>query len=106
MTGRAQALAREYGIRPVVVGTIGELAKQVDGAIIATPNSTHCEMALQCIAKGIHVLVEKPLAVSSEEGLKMVEAAEKAGLTLAVGYSSRFRPCLELLKELLSTGYF
>ena len=106
VTERAKALAQEYGIRPVVAATIGELATKVDGAIIATPNSTHCEMALQCIAKGIHVLVEKPLAVSSDEGLKMVQAAESAGLTLAVGYSSRFRPCMDLLKELLSTGYF
>jgi len=103
---RARALAREYGIQPAVVTTVSDLTEQVDGAIIATPNSTHCDLALQCFAKGIHVLVEKPLAVSSDEGLKMVEAAGRARLTLAVGYSSRFRPCVDLLRELLSTGYF
>lgn len=103
---RAAALARTYGISPRIGSTIDALVGRVDGAVIATPNHTHRSLTLDCLASGISVLIEKPLATSYEEGLEMVEAAESSGLTLAVGYCSRFRPDVEFLKELLDSEYF
>jgi predicted dehydrogenase len=64
----------------------------IDGVIIITPPSTHRDLTLRCLAAGKHVLVEKPLGLTSAEGLAMVEAADAGGLTLAVMLQHRCRP--------------
>jgi predicted dehydrogenase len=106
VTERAAALATRYGIAPIIGSDTDAIVGHVDGAVIATPNHTHRELALRCLSAGISVLIEKPLANSFAAGLEIVEAAEKAGQILAVGYCSRFRPNIELLKELLDGAYF
>ena len=50
---------------------------RVDGAVIATPNHTHRDLALRCLSASIPVLIEKPLATTVGAGLEIVEAAEK-----------------------------
>jgi predicted dehydrogenase len=105
-TERATALARTFGIAPTIATDLDHIAGGVDGVIIATPNNTHRTLAERCIAARIPMLIEKPLATSYTEGLGIVEAADAAGLTLAVGYCSRFRPNIEILKELLDASYF
>src|SRR5689334_8590718 len=57
---RAGALARKFGIKPRIASDIADVAKWVDGAVIATPNHTHKEIALRCLDAGVSVLVEKP----------------------------------------------
>jgi len=103
---RATALARTFGIAPRIATDVDEIMGGIDGAIIATPNNTHRALADRCIAARIPMLIEKPLATTYAEGLQIVEAADAAGLTLAVGYCSRFRPNIELLKDLLDRSYF
>lgn len=66
-------------------------------AIVATPTAHHCEAALQILALGIDVLVEKPLAATVVEAREIVDAADRAGKILAVGHVERFNPaCLDL----------
>ena len=103
---RAGAVARTFGISPRLVPAVDEVLDDVDGVIIATPNSTHSEIALQCIAAGVHALIEKPLATTVSEGEAIADAARRAGVTVATGFCTRFRPNVELLKELLDEGYF
>src|SRR3954451_20862703 len=62
----------------------GLLAAGVDAVTIAAPTHLHHEVALACIAQGIHVLVEKPVASTVEEGRDIVAAAKKAGVTLMI----------------------
>ena len=64
----------------------GLLNAGVDAVTIAAPTHLHHEVALACIAKGIHVLVEKPVASTVEEGREIVAAAKKAGVTLMIGH--------------------
>lgn len=104
--GRAAALAQEYGIAPRIVRRIEEAADGIDGAVIATPNHTHMAIAVACLERGIPVLVEKPLAGSYQAGLAILAAAERAGKPVAVGYSTRFRENVRLLKRLLDAEYF
>src|SRR5215467_14555248 len=59
---RAQAIVRAYGIAPTVAGTVAEVLDRIDAAVIASPNHTHLPVALECIAGGVSVLIEKPLA--------------------------------------------
>src|SRR3982074_508426 len=68
------------------------LAAGIDAVTIAAPTHLHHELALACIARGIHVLVEKPIASTVEEGCDIVEAAHRAGGTLMVGPVARFNP--------------
>jgi UDP-N-acetylglucosamine 3-dehydrogenase len=75
--------------------TLDELiAEGVDAVTIAAPTHLHHEVALACIGHGVHVLVEKPIASTVEEGRDIVTAAERAGVTLMVGHVERFNPAV------------
>src|SRR4051812_2060325 len=71
----------------------------VDAVTIAAPTHLHHDMALTCIARGIHVLVEKPTAPSVDEGQGILAAARRAGVTLMVGHVERFNPAVEAIKN-------
>ncbi|MFT3941071.1 Gfo/Idh/MocA family oxidoreductase [Rhodopseudomonas sp.] len=71
----------------------------VDAVTIAAPTHLHHEVALTCISRGIHVLVEKPIASTVAEGREIVAAAEKAGVTLMVGHVERFNPAVAAIKQ-------
>src|ERR1700689_859999 len=75
------------------------LAEGVDAVTIAAPTHLHHEIALACIARNIHVLVEKPIASTVEEGREIVAAASRAGVTLMVGHVERFNPAVEAIKD-------
>jgi predicted dehydrogenase len=103
---RARRLAWEYGIRARVTSSVQDVLGEVDGALIATPNHTHCELAIQCLEAGVPVLIEKPLAVSVSQGEAIVRAADEHQTIAAVGYSQRFMPSVRLMHALLNTRYF
>src|SRR6185436_12185954 len=71
----------------------------VDAVTIAAPTHLHREIALRCIERGIHVLVEKPIASTVEEGDDIIEAARRAGVTLMVGHVERFNPAVQAIKD-------
>jgi UDP-N-acetylglucosamine 3-dehydrogenase len=71
----------------------------VDAVTIAAPTHLHHEVALTCIGRGVHVLVEKPIASTVEEGREIVAAARKAGVTLMVGHVERFNPAVAAIKQ-------
>src|ERR1700724_745381 len=83
--------------------TLDELiADGVEAVTIAAPTHLHHEIALACIARDIHILVEKPIASSVEEGQEIVAAAERAGVTLLGGHVERFTPAVAAIKHALS----
>lgn len=71
----------------------------VDAVTIAAPTHLHHDIALTCIKRGIHVLVEKPIASNPDEGRRIVAAARRAGVTLMVGHVERFNPAVETIKD-------
>jgi predicted dehydrogenase len=75
------------------------LDRGVDAVTIAAPTHLHRDIALTCIARGVHVLVEKPIASSVEEGREIIVAARRAGVTLMVGHVERFNPAVEAIKD-------
>ncbi len=80
---------------------------EIDAAIIAVPTYLHAGYARKCIDKGIHVLVEKPLAATAEEGISLLEAARDRGIRLAVGHTERFNPVVgALIRELAGKDLF
>lgn len=86
------------------VASIAEATHCVDRslAIIATPPRLHLQQALECYARGWHVLCEKPMAGTSAECLSMIEAAESADRLLAVGLYKRFFPSAGLIRQLIN----
>jgi predicted dehydrogenase len=78
--------------------------KDVDAIDICTPNNTHSEIALAAAAAGKMILCEKPLAMNGPEGLKMVEAVEKARVPNMVWYNYRRVPAVTLAKQLIDEG--
>jgi predicted dehydrogenase len=74
----------------------------VDAMTIAAPTHLHHEIALACITRNIHILVEKPVATTVEEGQDIVNAARSAGVTLMVGHVERFNPAVAAIKQAIA----
>ncbi|MGA8497607.1 MAG: Gfo/Idh/MocA family oxidoreductase, partial [Xanthobacteraceae bacterium] len=75
------------------------IARGVDAVTIAAPTHLHRDIAVDCAARGIHILVEKPIASTIEEGNAIVAAARRAGVTLMAGHVERFNPAVEAIKR-------
>ncbi|EJW12552.1 Myo-inositol 2-dehydrogenase [Rhodovulum sp. PH10] len=71
----------------------------VDAVTIAAPTHLHRDVALACIRRGVHVMVEKPIASTIEQGHEIIDAARRAGVTLMVGHVERFNPAARAVKE-------
>ena len=76
----------------------------VDAVAIATPVSTHFELAMAALQAGKHVLVEKPMASSTEEAARLIEAAASRGLTLMVDHTFVFTPAVQKMRDLTRSG--
>jgi predicted dehydrogenase len=66
---------------------------------IAAPTHLHHELALKCIERGIHLMIEKPIATNVAEGREIIEAAKRKGIKLMVGHVERFNPAVQAIKE-------
>ena len=75
-----------------------------DAVIIATPNRLHASVGIDCAARAVHALVEKPVAESVEAGRELVAAAERAGVRILVGHMRRFDPAVETAREIIRAG--
>jgi predicted dehydrogenase len=75
-----------------------ELIAKVDAVSIATPTETHCAIATAFLEKGVHVLVEKPIALTLGEADKMIAAASASGAKLMVGQLERYNPAMVALR--------
>jgi predicted dehydrogenase len=78
--------------------------EQIDVLHVCTPNAVHAAQALSAIERGIHVVCEKPLAVSSDESRAMVEAAEERGVVHATCYHVRGYPLVEQMRSEVDDG--
>lgn len=78
--------------------------EEVDGVYIATPVSSHFELAEAALHAGKHVLIEKPLAGTIDESKRLCELAKQLGLVLMVGHTFIYSPPVVLIKEMLRRG--
>jgi predicted dehydrogenase len=77
---------------------------RTDAVIVATPISTHYEIARRCLEAGKHVLVEKPLAGSAEEADELIELADRRGLAIMCGHTFLFSPPVIAIREMIQRG--
>ncbi|HEX4751001.1 MAG TPA: Gfo/Idh/MocA family oxidoreductase [Bryobacteraceae bacterium] len=78
----------------------------IDAAIVATPTSTHEEVATRLLQAGVDVLVEKPIASSSAAGERLAKVAEENGRILQVGHLERFNPAVTALENAITIPLF
>jgi UDP-N-acetylglucosamine 3-dehydrogenase len=78
--------------------------ERLDAVVIALPTRHHCAAGLAALSHGLHVLVEKPIAASLDEGRLLVAAAARYGRKLAVGHIERFNPAVRQLQARLEAG--
>ncbi|SEG34133.1 Gfo/Idh/MocA family protein [Bosea lathyri] len=102
--GRATAFAGQFAF-PVTTDLDAVLADPtVEAVIVLTPPSSHLDVSARCLAAGKHVLVEKPLELTSERGQRLVDAARQAGKVFGVVLQHRFRPASVRLKAAIDGG--
>ena len=102
---KIKAFADNWGYESIETDWRKLLArKDIDAIDICTPNNTHAEIALAAANAGKMILCEKPLAMNGPEGLKMVQAVEKAKVPNLVWYNYRRVPAVTLAKKLIDEG--
>ena len=99
---RGRAAATSHGI--AFVATEAALLDRVDGVIVASVNSEHRRLVELAAAAGAHVLCEKPLATSVEDGRAIVAACAAAGVRLMTAFPMRFSPVIRALEDSLRAG--
>jgi predicted dehydrogenase len=102
-TDQADTLARRFDV-PRVCGDFRNVAGEVDAAIVAVPNHLHGPVSVYLLEHGIHVLVEKPMALTTEECDEMIAAGELSGATLSIGLVRRRYAPFRFTKQLLESG--
>jgi len=105
--GNAASLAKRYGI-PRVFTDYREMIKERDLEMvtIAAPNSLHAQMTADCASAGKHVVCEKPLAMTIEQGKEMIHDTRKAGVLLLYAEELFFTPKYVKAKEIADEGAF
>jgi predicted dehydrogenase len=99
-----KAVTRYPAVRPTTDVRAVLDDPEVDAVVIATPISTHHALAMEALAAGKHVFVEKPMAMTVEECDEMCEAADSRGLTLMIGHTFVYSPPVRAVKEILESG--
>jgi predicted dehydrogenase len=101
----AQPFMAQFGVKNHYK-TVNELLENdsIDALIIATPNSLHAPQAIAALNAGVHVMVEKPMAMNSQEAHLMVVASQRSGALLMVAHCWRFDPEVLWLRKQVDVG--
>lgn len=103
-TSAAARFARSVGV-PCFADHRRLLAEtRPKGVVVATPNRTHAQITLDCLAQGAAVLVEKPIADTLEDGRRICEAARASGLPVLVGHQRRHNPIMRKARAIVGAG--
>ena len=100
---RARRLAERYGV-PQAASDFGALDPPPDAALLAVPHHLHAPMTLDLLGQGVHVLVEKPMALTVADCDEMIRTAAAHRVWLAVGLARRFMPVVRLARETIAAG--
>ena len=101
---RTADASQQYSCSPAA--SLDDLAGIADAAVVATPTSTHVDVASRLMNMGIDVLVEKPIASSLDGANQLVELARSSGRILQVGHLERFNPAVAALRSIATTPLF
>jgi predicted dehydrogenase len=101
---KAETVARRFGAAVALAPDEALDRDDVDAVVVCTPNHLHEDLAIEALAAGKHVYVERPLALTANGVERVLEAATASGTVLAVGLPHRFRPEVSALRSLVASG--
>jgi predicted dehydrogenase len=93
---RCQTIAEQYGV--LAFPDARELLEEIEAVSIAVPTSAHHTVVKTSLQAGVHVLVEKPIAVNREEALELIDLANRQARVLQVGHIERFNPAIRAVR--------
>lgn len=99
-----RAIADEYGCKYYKDYKEMLDKEHLDAVTIVVPSRFHHEVGLEVIKRGIHVLMEKPIAMTDSEALDLINAANEHKVKLMIGHVERFNPAIVKLKEVIDAG--
>lgn len=102
--GRAEEVAAANSCQ--AFSSLADLLEQVNAVSIAVPTSRHCQVGLECLGRGVSVLMEKPLAVTLAEADEMLAEAERQGVVFAVGHVERFNRAIRAAGTVMDLPMF
>lgn len=102
----AEEVAARWGVSQVFTDYVAMIEQGgLDGLIVATPNDTHYPITMKALEAGLHVLVEKPVAMNYTEAKAMLDLASRKGVCTFVPFTWSFTPAIRMLKDLIGSGY-
>ncbi len=103
--GKAEAAAKKYGVKRFYTNLDEMLSREdLDAATICTPSVSHADCAVKTLEAGLHTFVEKPLASTVDECLRIVDAMNSSNRIVMTGFIERFNPAVMKAVELLNAG--
>ncbi|MDD5556608.1 MAG: Gfo/Idh/MocA family oxidoreductase [bacterium] len=96
----ASRIAR--GLRTEAYARLADVPGRLDAVSVVVPTDVHRAIALEAIGRGAHVLLEKPIALTTAEATEIIELARARGLVLQVGHIERFNPAILALRRILT----
>jgi predicted dehydrogenase len=103
-SSKAAAVARKYNVK--AAESVWEFGDMVEAASVATPTTTHYDVARSLLQCGKHILIEKPITESPREASELATMASAKNLILQVGHVERFNPVLRALEERMTNPRF
>ena len=101
---KALQIGNRHGVR--YFQNYEEMIDDIDAAVVATDTSAHFSVSMNLLEQGKHVLVEKPITATVEQGEQLVETAAKNNLIFQVGHLERFNPAVEAVENMISEPKF
>jgi predicted dehydrogenase len=103
--GRLQKAATAYQVSRAYTSYQEMLANEdLDAAVIATPHATHYEIAIACLKRGLHLLIEKPMTLYAQHARHLVRLAEVQGKALMVCYPHNYTPQVQRARQVIRSG--
>lgn len=102
---KLQAAASAYGIERTYTDLATMLAQEeLDGAIIATNHASHYALAHACLARGLHVMIEKPMTLYARDARALVELAQQRQVEIIMGYPYHFTQHVQRVRQVIQSG--
>ena len=105
--GKAEAFFKRYGVEGVhLYPSPKEMLEneELDAVSVCTYNRTHAECTIDALNKGVNVLLEKPMCVTTEEAVDICRAEKKSGKVLSIGFQPRFDANMQMIKKIVQSG--
>ncbi len=107
--GKAEAFFKKHGVENVkCYGSHKEMlddeSLKLDAVSVCTYNCTHAECTIYALEKGVHVMLEKPMCVTTDEAVEIMRAEKKSGKVLSIGFQPRLDPNMQMIKKVVESG--